>query len=380
MPSDIKSHNGILVVEDEASIRDLYLDSLSAHGFEVVTADNGQEGIDSHAVGHHPVALVDIGLPDMSGIDVVRQIKEQNRLTVVLMATGDRSQNSLIKAMQAGASDYLIKPIGVEHLIDRIQHARAVYEQNATPNAGLRSAVHDMNNSLSPVLGYSELALMLEHTNLTEKQVMFFETIHDSAVTLQDQIAGMQQYLVRDDPISSSTSNNLYSEVDLESLTGDALQYTIVHVEDKPEMASFVRTHIDSSSNIGAGNAVPGVYGHGGKKISYRLFQYASVEDFIEARKKGEMGRVDCLLLDNNLGEGHLTGLQFLSLMQEDGADEVKRKPEFSDIGPVVMHTAGATESTRNEIERLGAQYHAKELSSRELEPRIYKAIVSGAR
>ncbi|MCC6641723.1 MAG: response regulator [Deltaproteobacteria bacterium] len=112
----------VLLVEDEAPMRRLLRLSLAAHGFRVIEAQTGALGL-SLAASHNPdVLLLDLGLPDGDGIDVVRRLREWSRTPVIVLSARGREDDK-VAALDAGADDYLTKPFGVGELLARVRVA-----------------------------------------------------------------------------------------------------------------------------------------------------------------------------------------------------------------------------------------------------------------
>lgn len=102
----------VLVVEDDFFIRDLYKMSLESKGLKVLTASDGEEAIEVFNREQPDVVLLDIMLPEMSGMDVLKYIREQasqGNQTPVIMATNLETTESMNRAMQLGATDYWVK-------------------------------------------------------------------------------------------------------------------------------------------------------------------------------------------------------------------------------------------------------------------------------
>jgi two-component system KDP operon response regulator KdpE len=112
----------ILVIEDESEIRRFLRASLAANQMQVQEADTGQAGL-REAASHPPdVVLLDLGLPDISGFEVIAQLRGWSQVPiVVLSARGQESDK--IAALDAGADDYLTKPFGVGELLARLRVA-----------------------------------------------------------------------------------------------------------------------------------------------------------------------------------------------------------------------------------------------------------------
>ena len=111
----------VLVVDDEASISTLLQKVLRKNGFEPTVAENGRSALEIIGVQDFEVVFLDIGLPDMSGMDVLQQICRQSPDTSVIMGTALADVDAAVGAMKLGASDYLTKPFDLDDLIVRIE-------------------------------------------------------------------------------------------------------------------------------------------------------------------------------------------------------------------------------------------------------------------
>lgn len=110
----------ILVVDDEPEIRRFLRASLKTHQHEVVEADTGIGAI-SQLREHNPdLIILDLGLPDIDGVEVTRRIREWSQIPIIILSVRNRETNK-IEALNAGADDYLTKPFGVGELMARIQ-------------------------------------------------------------------------------------------------------------------------------------------------------------------------------------------------------------------------------------------------------------------
>lgn len=110
----------ILVVEDDAPVRNLMITTLKTHEYRYLTAPTGQEAI-MLASSHNPdVVFLDLGLPDMDGIDVIRQIRSWSNMPIIVISARSEDEDK-ISALDAGADDYLTKPFSVEELLARLR-------------------------------------------------------------------------------------------------------------------------------------------------------------------------------------------------------------------------------------------------------------------
>lgn len=110
----------ILVVEDDAPVRNLITTTLKAHDYKFIVAPNGESAI-MEASSHNPdIVLLDLGLPDIDGVEVIRRIRTWSNMPIIVISA--RSEDcDKIEALDAGADDYLTKPFSVEELLARLR-------------------------------------------------------------------------------------------------------------------------------------------------------------------------------------------------------------------------------------------------------------------
>jgi two-component system, OmpR family, KDP operon response regulator KdpE len=121
-----------LVIDDEPQIRRLLGVTLEAHGYQVVEAATGQEGIVQAAQCRADVILLDLGLPDLDGIAVLKRVREWSRVPVVILTVRDRDAEK-VSALDAGADDYVTKPFSTEELLARLRVALRHSQKQAEP-------------------------------------------------------------------------------------------------------------------------------------------------------------------------------------------------------------------------------------------------------
>ncbi len=110
----------ILVVDDEAAIRHFLKASLSVYQNTILEAETGNEAIEM-VIRHRPdLMILDLGLPDMDGTEVISQVREWNQLPIIVLSVRNREEDK-INALDAGADDYLTKPFGVGELLARMR-------------------------------------------------------------------------------------------------------------------------------------------------------------------------------------------------------------------------------------------------------------------
>lgn len=110
----------ILVVDDERKIRDLVRSYLEAEGYSVLVSETGQEGLETALRIHPDVVVLDLMLPDLSGEEVARSLRETSDVPI-LMLTAKASEDDRVKGLRLGADDYLVKPFSPRELAARIE-------------------------------------------------------------------------------------------------------------------------------------------------------------------------------------------------------------------------------------------------------------------
>ena len=127
----IPSNQRILVVDDEASIRRYLRAALGSQGFSVYEAASGLEAINA-VLSHRPeIIILDLGLPDMDGIEVTRRLREWSQTPIIVLSVREAEQDK-IAALDAGADDYLTKPFGTGELLARMRVA--LRKQTSNPS------------------------------------------------------------------------------------------------------------------------------------------------------------------------------------------------------------------------------------------------------
>lgn len=112
----------VLVVDDERAIRRFLRAALNAHGYIIYEAANGQEAISAAAAERPDLVILDLGLPDIDGVEVTRQIREWSQLPIIILSVREQESDK-VSALDAGADDYLTKPFSIGELMARIRVA-----------------------------------------------------------------------------------------------------------------------------------------------------------------------------------------------------------------------------------------------------------------
>lgn len=176
----------VLVIEDEAPIRCFLRAYLESQGFRLIEAESGEEGL-GLAASHQPaLILLDLGLPGMDGLDVIRRIREWTATPILVLSARGKEQDK-IDALDAGADDYLIKPFGVGELAARMRVAlrHALGSGQASPDpvfacgglsvdlAARRVRVEGREVHLTPI-EFKLLAFLVRHAGkvVTHRQLL----------------------------------------------------------------------------------------------------------------------------------------------------------------------------------------------------------------
>jgi two-component system, OmpR family, KDP operon response regulator KdpE len=134
----------VLIVDDEAAIRRFLHLTLAAQSYVIFEAASGQEALEAAMSKKPDIIVLDLGLPDMDGIEVIRAIREWSRMPVIVLSVRG-AENDKIAALDAGADDYLTKPFSAGELLARLR-------------AALR---HNLQETGEPVITVGELSLDL---------------------------------------------------------------------------------------------------------------------------------------------------------------------------------------------------------------------------
>ena len=143
----------IIVIEDEVQIRRFLRTTLTSEDYLVIEAETGKQGLTEAATRKPDLIILDLGLPDMDGVEVVKELRAWSSVPIVILSA--RSQeNDKISALDAGADDYLVKPFGVGELLARIRVA-------------LRHVSSAANGEEEGVFAVDELKVDMIHRKIT---------------------------------------------------------------------------------------------------------------------------------------------------------------------------------------------------------------------
>lgn len=173
----------VLVVDDEAQIRRFLKISLEASGYQPYETETGQDAIVKVAQLRPDLVILDMGLPDLDGLDVLKRLREWTKIPVIILSVRD-SDREKVAALDAGADDYVTKPFSMDELMARLR----VAQRHAAPEPGeeVFTCQHlqvDLSRRIVTVHGeavkltpteYALLRLMIQHAGkvLTHRQIL----------------------------------------------------------------------------------------------------------------------------------------------------------------------------------------------------------------
>lgn len=138
----------ILIIDDEIQIRRLLEITLSSNGYKTLFAANGKDGLTSAATHNPSLILLDLGLPDQDGYEVLGNLREWNTKPIIVLSVRN-SEEDIVKALDMGANDYLTKPFRTGELLARIRTAiRLTAEKTDKPVLEFKSLVIDLSNHI----------------------------------------------------------------------------------------------------------------------------------------------------------------------------------------------------------------------------------------
>jgi two-component system KDP operon response regulator KdpE len=174
----------VLIVDDEPAIRRLLRSSLQANDYRTVEAENGRAALEAVAREKPDIIILDLGLPDLDGIEVIRTVRAGSAVPIVVLSSRD-DERGKVAALDLGADDYVTKPFGVEELIARLRTAlrHRLQEQGERPLFRSGDLAVDLVRRIVTVKGeevklspreYDILRLLVAHAGkvLTHKMIL----------------------------------------------------------------------------------------------------------------------------------------------------------------------------------------------------------------
>lgn len=154
----------ILIIEDEAPIRKFLRVALEAHDFKVSESATGRDGIASAATESPDIVILDLGLPDIDGKEVVKRLREWSALPILVLSVRE-SEAEKVAVLDAGANDYVVKPFGIAELLARVR-ALLRSARNAADDPGAEIC----HGELRIDLARHEVSLAGESIRLSRKE------------------------------------------------------------------------------------------------------------------------------------------------------------------------------------------------------------------
>ncbi|SIT30327.1 two-component system, OmpR family, KDP operon response regulator KdpE [Thalassospira xiamenensis M-5 = DSM 17429] len=118
--TDMRDQAKVLIIDDEPQIRKFLRISLGAQGYEVIEAENGKSGIEKCALETPHLVILDLGLPDLDGQEVLAKIREWSEVPIIVLSVRANEEEK-VTALDHGANDYVTKPFGIAELIARVR-------------------------------------------------------------------------------------------------------------------------------------------------------------------------------------------------------------------------------------------------------------------
>ena len=173
----------LLVIDDEAKIRKFLRISLSAQGYQVVEAGNGRDGLAQAALAKPDLVVLDLGLPDMDGKDVLAELREWSQVPVLVLSVR-ASEGEKVLALDGGANDYVTKPFAIQEFLARV---RVLLRQ---AGAGEPEAARIASGPLCVDFAYRRVTLDDVEVALTRKEyaVLAMLARHIGRVVTQQQL------------------------------------------------------------------------------------------------------------------------------------------------------------------------------------------------
>ena len=193
--------NAVLLVDDERDFADLLAERLEARGFAVQTAYDGEEALRLAAGSDVDVAVLDVNLPGMDGLAVLRELKLVRPQAEALMLTGQNDLATAVAGMKLGATDYLVKPVPIERLVEAIARAQ---ERRRERQEGLRMA----ETAKMAALGHMAEGVAHEINNPVNTMVSLAGWMGDLVADLRTDLQVGGQVDSQDGPVQA-VSNDL---------------------------------------------------------------------------------------------------------------------------------------------------------------------------
>ena len=162
----------VLLIEDEPEIRRFLRTTLPAHGFRLYEAATGKDGLTEAQARNPDLILLDLGLPDLEGSEVIRQVREWTATPIIVLSARDQEQGK-VAALDLGADDYVTKPFGVNELLARM---RAALRHASRSAADVGEPVFELGD-LKVDLGRRQVFVSAKEIHLTPIEYKLLTTL-----------------------------------------------------------------------------------------------------------------------------------------------------------------------------------------------------------
>ncbi len=209
----------ILVIDDETAIRRFLRASLDPKQFDLIEAEDGASGIRATATQNPQIILLDLGLPDMDGIDVATSIREWSKTPIIVLSARGQEEDK-IAALDAGADDYLTKPFGIGELLARIRVALRHSQSDMPEDPTIETPMFKVDLASRQVTRngeevhltpneYKLLAVLAKHAGKVVTQRQLLREIWGEAYTEESHYLrvymGQLRHKLEDDPAQPKT-------------------------------------------------------------------------------------------------------------------------------------------------------------------------------
>lgn len=217
--NNAKSQDGvkpvILVVDDEETIRFCLKEALGAEGYKVHTEDNGENSLRLIKQMIPDLVILDLKMPGMNGLDLLREIKSYDQNILVILLTGHASVDSAVNAMKAGAFDYLEKPFKMEHI--KVVIKKALSTQSLMREVSRLRAKANITNGVNIVAVSKEMKKVFEHVKIIAQSP-------SSTVLIQGESGTGKELIANYVHMMSARNKYRFMEVNCAALTENLLE------------------------------------------------------------------------------------------------------------------------------------------------------------
>lgn len=186
----------VLVVDDEPAILRFLRAGLGAAGYQVIEATNGRGALDIARQHRCDLAVLDLGLPDIDGLAVIRQIRGEGQMLPIIVLSSRHDEATKVEALDAGADDYVTKPFGIDELLARVRAAQRhrLQQEGERPIFRTGDLTIDLVRRVVTVRGkevkfspreYELLRLLVQHAGKVLTHRMIMSAIWDSNTDIQ---------------------------------------------------------------------------------------------------------------------------------------------------------------------------------------------------